>query len=335
MQITLAELAQKLGATLNGDGSIVINAVQTLHDATTGAVSFLANPSYRSQLASTRASAVIVSDKMAEEAPCATLVVPNPYYSFAQVTQLFDNRPAANGQIHPTAVIADSAQLGQGVTIGPKAVIGEHCIIGDHSEIGAGSVIGDHSVLGNHCLLHANVTLYHNVVMGNNVRIHSGAVIGADGFGFAPNAGKWAKIAQLGGVQIGNNVEIGSNTCVDRGALGNTVIQDDVILDNQIQVAHNVEIGAGTAIAACTGISGSTKIGKRCTIAGGVGINGHIEITDGVHIAGMAMITGSITEPGAYASGTSYMPYNEWRKNAVRFRQLDSLAKRISQLEKE
>lgn len=334
MQITLGELAQQLGAVLNGDAAQVITAVQTLQDAQAGAISFLANPSYKSQLTSTQASAVIVSAKMAAEAPCATLVVDNPYYAFALVTQLFDNRPQPTGYIHPSAVIAESAQFGEGVTVAANAVIGEHCIIGDHCEIGAGTVIGDHSVLGNDCLLHANVTLYHEVVLGNNVRIHSGTVIGADGFGFAPNAGKWEKIAQLGGVVIGNNVEIGANTCIDRGALGNTVIHDDVILDNQIQIAHNVELGGGTAIAACTGISGSTKVGKRCTIAGGVGMNGHIEITDGVHIAGMAMITGSITEPGAYASGTSYMPYTEWRRNVARFRQLDALAKRVKQLEK-
>lgn len=334
MQITLAELAQKLGAVLTGDGSQVINAVQTLQDAQQGGISFLANPSYRSQLTSTKASAVIVSEKMAAEAPCATLVVANPYYAFALVTQMFDNRPQPSGQIHPSAVVAASAQIGANVTIAANAVVGEHCIIGDRTEIGAGTVVGDHSVLGSDCLLHANVTLYHDVVLGDNVRIHSGTVIGADGFGFAPNAGKWEKIAQLGGVVIGNNVEIGANTCIDRGALGNTVVQDDVILDNQIQIAHNVELGEGTAIAACTGISGSTKVGKHCTIAGGVGMNGHIEITDGVHIAGMAMITGSITEPGAYASGTSYMPYTEWRRNVARFRQLDALAKRVKQLEK-
>lgn len=335
MQFTLAELAEKLGATLNGDGATLIHSVQTLQEAGPGGISFLANPSYRSQLAGTNASAVIVAEKMAAEAPCATLVVPNPYFSFAQITQLFDNRPKPTKKIHPSAVIAETAQLGEGVSVGANAVVGEYCIIGAGSEIGAGAVVGDHSVLGENCLLHANVTLYHNVVLGKQVTIHSGAVIGADGFGFAPNAGKWEKIAQLGGVVIGDHVEIGANTCIDRGALDNTLIGNSVILDNLIQIAHNVAIGDGTAIAACTGISGSTKIGKHCTIAGGVGINGHIEIIDGVHIAGMAMITGSITEPGAYASGTSYMPYKDWRKNVVRFRQLDSLAKRVKQLEKE
>lgn len=335
MQLTLADLASKLNATLNGDGNTVIQAVQTLQHAQAGEISFLANPSYRSQLATTQASAVIVAEKLAAEAPCATLVVANPYYAFALVTQLFDNRPQPSQRIHPSAVVAATAQLGEGVSVGVNAVIGEHCVIGRNCEIGAGTVIGDHSLLGDNCLLHANVTLYHNVVLGQRVTIHSGTVIGADGFGFAPNAGKWEKIAQLGGVEIGNDVEIGANTCIDRGALDNTLIGNNVILDNQIQIAHNVSIGDGTAIAACTGISGSTKIGKNCTIAGGVGINGHIEIADGVHLAGMAMISGSITQSGAYASGTSYMPYHEWRKNAVRFRQLDSLAKRIKQLEKQ
>lgn len=335
MTITLAELAAKLNAQLVGDGSLVIEAVQTLQDAKAGDISFLANPSYRSQLASTKASAVIVSEQVAAEAPCAVLIVPNPYFSFAKVSQLFDNRPLPLGKIHPSAVVAATAKLGAGVSVGANAVIGEHCIIGDGCEIGAGTVVGDHCVLGSNCLLHANVTLYHDVTLGTKVRIHSGTVIGADGFGFAPNHGQWEKIAQLGGVRIGDDVEIGANTCIDRGALGDTLIGDHVILDNLIQIAHNVQIGDGTAIAACAGISGSTKIGKHCTIAGGVGITGHIKITDGVHLAGMAMVAGSILEPGAYASGTSHMPYKEWRKSAARFRKLDELHKRVKQLEKQ
>lgn len=335
MQITLAELAATLGAQLQGDdGGTVIHAVQTLQEAQAGEVSFLANPAYQNQLATTQASAVIVSPSMAEQVPCAALVVNNPYLAFAKLTQLFDDRPSASQNIHPSAVIAESATLGANVSIGPNVVIGEHCRLGDGCEVGANTVIGDHSVLGDNCILRANVTLYHNVRCGNNVRIHSGTVVGADGFGFAPAGGKWEKIVQLGGVLIGDDVEIGANTCIDRGALGDTVIASHTILDNLIQIAHNVKVGEGTAIAACTGISGSAEIGKNCIIGGGAGINGHISITDGVQLSGMAAITGSITQPGVYASGTSYMPYQDWRKNVARFRQLDKLAKRVIDLEK-
>jgi UDP-3-O-[3-hydroxymyristoyl] glucosamine N-acyltransferase len=195
-------------------------------------------------------------------------------------------------------------------------------------------VIGDHCVLGRDCLLRANVTLYHDVVLGDRVQIHSGAVIGADGFGFAPDKGRWHKIAQLGGVRIGNDVDIGANTCVDRGALADTVIEDNVILDNLIQIGHNVRLGEGSAMAANVGVAGSTTIGKHCTVSGGAGIAGHLTLADGVHVAAMTTISKSITESGAYATGTAQMPLNEWRRSATRFRQLDSMAKRLQQLEK-
>lgn len=334
MQLTLGELAQKLDATLVGDANVLITSVQTLEQANTGAVSFLANPAYRSQLADTKASAVIVAQDVAAEVPCAALIVKNPYLSFALTTQLFDNRPKPNPGIHPTAIIAGTAKLGENVSIGPNVVIGENCLIGNQVEIGANTVIGDNCVIGNYCHLNANVTLYHGVTLGERVRVHSGTVLGADGFGFAPNRGQWVKIAQLGGVRIGNDVEIGANTCIDRGALDDTVIDDHVIIDNLIQLAHNVKVGTGTAIAACTGISGSTEIGKNCIIAGGVGMAGHLEITDGVQITGMGMITHSIKEPGVYSSGIPQMPSKDWRKNAVRFRQLDDLARRLNKLEK-
>lgn len=334
MQLSLAELARRLGAELKGDGDVQISGLNTLKDATAGQISFLANASYRSQLAQTEASAVIVNAASADDAPCATLVVANPYLAFALVSQMFDNRPQMSAGIHPSAQIAGSAEIGQNVRIAANVVIGEYCRIGEGCEIGAGTVISDHTILGNNCLLHANVTLYHDVVLGDRVRVHSGAVIGADGFGFAPDKGRWHKIAQLGGVRIGNDVEIGANTCIDRGALGDTVIGDHVILDNLIQIAHNVQVGDGTAMAACAGIAGSTSIGKNCTIAGGAGVAGHLELTDGVHVAAMALISKSVDEPGAWASGTAQMPMNEWRRSATRFRQLDSMAKRLQQLEK-
>lgn len=334
MQFTLSELAQRLGADLKGNGDQIITGLNTLKSASATQVSFLANASYRSQLADTKAAAVIVNEQMAEEVPCAALVVANPYLVFAQLSQIFDNRPVMVSGIHPSATIAASAQVAEDVKIAANVSIGEHCIIGAGTEIGAGTVIGDHCVLGTDCLLRANVTLYHDVVLGDRVRIHSGAVIGADGFGFAPDKGQWHKIAQLGGVRIGSDVEIGANTCVDRGALGDTVIGDHVILDNLIQIAHNVKIGDGTAIAAHAAIAGSTIIGRHCTIAGCAGITGHLEICDGVHIAGMTVISKSITEPGAWASGTAQMPMQDWRRSATRFRQLDSMAKRLQQLEK-
>lgn len=334
IQLTLAELAQRLGAELKGDGSIQVSGVNTLKDATPADISFLANASYHSQLADTHAAAVIVNAGAAADAPCAALVMANPYLGFALVSQLFDNRPQPVAGVHPTAVVAASATLAENVSIGANAVIGEHCVIGAGCEIGAGTVISDHCVLGDGCLLHANVTLYHDVVLGERVRIHSGTVIGADGFGFAPDKGRWHKIAQLGGVRVGNDVEIGANTCIDRGALGNTEIGDNVILDNLIQIAHNVKLGNGTAMAGQSGIAGSTTVGKGCTIAGNAGVAGHLTLVDGVHIAAKALISKSVTEPGVYASGTAQMPMQEWRRSATRFRQLDSMAKRLQQLEK-
>lgn len=333
MTLTLDELAQHLGAELKGDATTRISGVQTLSQAQAGDIAFLANPSYRSQLADTKASAVILTEAIADEAPCAVLLMQNPYLGFALATQLFDNRTKPSGNIHPSASIAGNAHIGKNVTIGANAVIGEYCQIGDHSEIGAATVIGEHSILGENCILRTNVTLYHDVILGNNVQIHSGAVIGADGFGFAPDKGQWHKIAQLGGVRIGDNVEIGANTCIDRGALDNTVIESDVILDNLVQIAHNVKIGRGTAMAGLAGIAGSTVVGKHCIIGGQVGIAGHLNITDGVHVSGMTMITHSINEPGAYSSGLPQSPSKEWRKNAVRFKQLDGIARRLKKLE--
>ncbi|WP_186435985.1 UDP-3-O-(3-hydroxymyristoyl)glucosamine N-acyltransferase [Venatorbacter sp. C2-1] len=334
MQLSLGELAQRLGAELIGDADTVIRGVNTLKDATATDVSFLANASYRRQLSDSNAGAVIVGAKEAAEVKGAALIVANPYLSFALVTQMFDNRPQPVRGVHPSVVVAASATLGADVSIAANVVIGEHCVIGDGCEIGANTVIGDHCVLGRDCLLRANVTLYHDVVLGDRVQIHSGAVIGADGFGFAPDKGRWHKIAQLGGVRIGNDVDIGANTCVDRGALADTVIEDNVILDNLIQIGHNVRLGEGSAMAANVGVAGSTTIGKHCTVSGGAGIAGHLTLADGVHVAAMTTISKSITESGAYATGTAQMPLNEWRRSATRFRQLDSMAKRLQQLEK-
>jgi UDP-3-O-[3-hydroxymyristoyl] glucosamine N-acyltransferase len=334
MELSLAELARHLGAELRGDGDVMIRGVGSLHQSGEDQVSFIANSGYLVHLEETRAAAVIVTAAMADKAPCAALIVDDPYLCFARTTQIFDNRPRREPGVHPTAVVDSSCRIGTDVYIGPNVVVGPGCVIGDSSEIWPGTVIGDNCIIGSSCVLNANVTLYHGVTLGNQVRVQSGTVIGGDGFGYAPNKGKWERIAQLGGVQIGDNVEIGANTCIDRGALGDTVIANNVILDNLIQIAHNVKIGEGTAIAGCVGIAGSTDVGKNCTLAGGVGLTGHIKITDGVHISGMSLVTNSILESGAYASGTSHMPVHEWRRSAARFKQLDSMAKRLQKLEK-
>ncbi|GAA6146887.1 UDP-3-O-(3-hydroxymyristoyl)glucosamine N-acyltransferase [Thalassolituus maritimus] len=335
MQISLTELADHLGAELLGDGDITITGVATLKDATSGEIAFLANESYRKQLSDSQASAVIVRPDDAESVAGSALVCDNPYLAFARTTHLFDNRSPAEVGVHPTAVIADSAVVGADCRIAANVVIGEHVELGEGCEIGPGTVIGDHCVLGTQCHLNANVTLYHDVTLGERVRIHSGTVIGADGFGFAPDQGRWVKIMQLGGVRIGNDVEIGANSCVDRGALGDTIIGDNVILDNHVQIAHNVELGDGTAAAAQAGVAGSTRLGKHCTLAGNAGVAGHLELCDGVFVAPKTVISKSITQAGGYATGTAQMPINEWRKSATRFRQLDSMARRIKDLEKQ
>lgn len=333
--ITLADVAEKIGAKLvANDGQVVVSGIGTLDDSNAEQVTFLANPSYRKLLATTQAAAVIIHPDMQDECKVSALVMDNPYIGFAKLSQIFDNLPKQASGIHPTAVVAETATLAADISIGANAVIGEYVQIGENSRIGPGCVIGDHSIIGTGSLLHANVVFYHDIVVGDDCIFHSGCVIGADGFGFAPDAGKWHKIAQIGGVEIGDRVEIGANTTIDRGALDNTKIGNDVKLDDQIMIAHNVVIGDGCAIAGTTGIAGSTTLGKNCTIAGGVGIVGHIDIADGVHITGMTLVSKSIRSPGVYSSGTAIMPASEWRKSAARFRQLDDMARRLKQLEK-
>jgi UDP-3-O-[3-hydroxymyristoyl] glucosamine N-acyltransferase len=334
MKKTLAEIAQFLGAELKGDKTCEIASLATLADAQSGQISFLHSGKYRSQLASTKASAVIVKAEDLDACPSNALIVADPYFAYAKLANLFAYRVPATQQIHPTAVIADSAQLADSVTVGPNVVIEANVVIGANSIISAGCVIGEAAVIGEHCQLAANVTLYHHVQLGNQVIVHSGAVIGSDGFGNVMHEGRWQKIPQIGSVIIADDVEIGANTTIDRGALGDTKIGKGARIDNQIQIAHNVEIGEHTAMAACVGVAGSAKIGRYCMIGGGARINGHIEIADKSVITGTAMITNSIKEPGYYSSGTGQMKTQDWRKSVVRFRQLDKLAKRVSQLEK-
>ncbi|PHN23719.1 UDP-3-O-(3-hydroxymyristoyl)glucosamine N-acyltransferase [Pseudomonas sp. ICMP 460] len=332
--IKLGELAELLGATLRGSSEKEITGLAALQEAGPAQLSFLAKPQFRKYLADSQAAAVLLTAADAEGFTGDALVVADPYLAFAKASHLFAPKPKASPGIHPSAVIADDA------VVDPAASIGAFAVIESGARIAAGVTVGAHCFIGARCEIGADgwlaprVTLYHGVRIGERVVIQSGAVIGGEGFGFANSKGVWHKIAHVGGVLIGDDVEIGVNTAVDRGALADTLIGNGVKLDNQIQIAHNVQIGDHTAMAACVGISGSAKIGKHCMLAGGVGLVGHIEICDNVYITGMTMVTHSITEPGSYSSGTAMQPAAEWRKSAARLRKIDDMARRLKQVEK-
>ncbi|QHF02243.1 MULTISPECIES: UDP-3-O-(3-hydroxymyristoyl)glucosamine N-acyltransferase [Pseudomonas syringae group] len=332
--IKLGQLAEFLGATLRGDKDKDINGLATLQEAGPDQISFLANPQYRKFLVDTQAAAVLLKPADADSFTGNALLVPDPYLAYARISHLFDPKPKAAGGIHPTAVVAADAVVDPAASVGAFAVIESGARIAAQVTIGAHCFIGARCEIGEGGWLAPRVTLYHDVRIGKRVVIQSGAVLGGEGFGFANEKGVWQKIAQIGGVTIGDDVEIGVNTAIDRGALADTRIGNGVKLDNQIQIAHNVQIGDHTAMAACVGISGSTKIGKHCMLAGGVGLVGHIEICDGVFITGMTMVTHSITEPGSYSSGTAMQPAAEWRKSAARLRKIDDMARRLQKLEK-
>ncbi|WOG25464.1 UDP-3-O-(3-hydroxymyristoyl)glucosamine N-acyltransferase [Endozoicomonas sp. 8E] len=331
---TLSELADRLGAELKGDREGCISGLNTLQDAVAGELAFLANPAYARYLETTGASAVILAPDQAEAWAGNALILDNPYLGYASLSHLFDTDKGLPEGIHPSAVIASDAGIHPTAAIGPKVVIESGVQISEGVRIDAGAVIGHDTVIGKNSHICRNVSVCHGVFIGERSIIHANAVIGADGFGNARLDGQWHKIAQIGGVVIGNDVEIGSCTCIDRGALGDTVIHDGVRIDNLVQIAHNVVIGKHTAIAANVGISGSTRVGEYCTIAGASGLAGHITIADHVHLSGMAMVTKSISRSGAYASGTGIMDAGEWRKNAVRFRRLDDMAKRLKRCER-
>ena len=331
-QINASEIANLVGGTLVGE-DLSVSGVSTLAAGSPNQISFLSNSKYQSQLSSSQAGVVLVSDEFASLVPHSAIVVANPYLAFAQVTQLFDWRVEVQGfqsdraSIHPEAQVSPAAYVSAGAVIEAGAVVSEGAYIGPNSVVGCGSVVGEQS------RLEANVSIYPGVEIGQRCLIHSGAVIGADGFGFAHDGKGWVKIAQLGGVTIGDDVEVGAGTTIDRGALENTHIANGVKLDNQIQIAHNVQIGESTAIAGCTAIAGSTRIGSHCTIAGMSGVTGHLEIADKTHITAMTLVSRPIKEPGAYSSGTGLEPHAQWKRNVVRFRQLDQLSQRVKQLE--
>lgn len=331
----LCGIAEHLGAKLTGDGDRHITGMATLKKANAQQLSFLANPKYARDMLTTQAGAVIVSEAMSVKCPVATLVLADPYWGYARASRLFDRNPVKTQTgVHPSARVSDLAVIHPSASVGANAVIESGVHIGLRSVIGAGCVVGDRVRIGNDCLLYPHVTLYHDVEIGDNVIIQSGAVIGSDGFGFAPYQSRWEKIAQLGSVRIGHRVEIGANTTIDRGALDDTVIGNDVIIDNLVQIAHNVVIGDGTAIAGTSAVAGSTIIGRYCIIAGGVGIAGHLEIADHVHIRGMSMVSKSLKQAGSYSSGTGgAVETSVWQKNAVNFRRLSQMQNRLSVLE--
>jgi UDP-3-O-[3-hydroxymyristoyl] glucosamine N-acyltransferase len=331
---SLREIVERLGGEIVGDPQTTVRRVAALESATPDSITFLANERYVSQLGSSRAGAVIVSESARGATGIPRLVCSNPYVYFARVSGLFNPPAEARPGRHPTAVIDPSAVIAPGAEIGAFVVAGRNVRIGEGSVIGAGCCLGDNTRLGNHVRLFANVTIYHGCTIGDRVVLHSGAVIGADGFGIAVEGGHWVKVPQIGGVMIGNDVEIGANTTVDRGAIEDTVIEDGVKLDNQIQIGHNVHIGAHTAIAACTGVAGSTKIGRHCRIGGASGIAGHIVIVDNVEISAYTAVTKSIERPGRYTAVYAFEPHAQWRKNAVQLRHLGDLAERVRALEK-
>lgn len=333
MAAKLRDLASLVSGRLEGDADYCVNALEPIDSAGNAAITFFSSANY-DQLLSTNAGCVVLNEEAADRISGNRIVVPDPYYAYALLSKYFDSRGRVEG-IHQSAVIAESALIGEGVRIGANCVVGENTSIGVGTEIYPGTVVGDDTTIGRDVLIHANVTLYHEITIGNDVVIHSGAVIGSDGFGFAPSKNGWKKIHQLGSVVIGDNVEIGASTAIDRGALGDTVISDGVIIDNQVHIAHNVEIGKNSAIAGCVGIAGSTVLGENCTVAGAVAINGHINIADNSHFHGGTIVTKGNQTGGQFASTTPQLDVKKWRRTSVRYTQLDDMASRIKQLEKQ
>ena len=331
----LSDIAARFGGRVLGDAGTTVSQVATLDTAQAGHLTFLASSKYRAQLAATHAGAIIVGLADAEATSLPRIVCDNPYAYFARVSTFLNPAPQTLPGIYPGAVIGEGAHIDPTAHIGPNVVVGAGAKIGARCVIMAGCSIGAATTLGEDALLYPHVVVYHDCILGNKLIAHSGAVIGADGFGFAPEEGRWLKIPQIGRVVVGDDVEIGANTTIDRGALGDTMIEDGVKLDNQIQVAHNVRIGAHTAIAGCVGIAGSTTIGRHCRIGGSAGILGHLQIADHVEISSFTLIGKSIHEPGSYTGIFPFSGNEEWRKNAVHLRHLNNLAKRIKQLEQE
>ncbi len=339
--VTLADLIAALGGDLLGAPETTIRRIAALESADAASIAFLANVRYQSQLKATQAACVIVAPALAEAAAgrqpgAAVIVTPDPYLYFARLTQWWAQRvrPLPPARIHPSAVIAEDAQLGQGVDIGPLAVIESGAVIGDGARIGAHCVIEARARIGAGSRLSPRVTVGFDCQVGAHCILHSGVVIGADGFGFAPSQGRWEKIEQLGAVHIGDHVEIGANSCIDRGALGDTVLEEGVKLDNLVQIGHNVQVGAHTAMAGCAGVAGSARIGAHCTVGGGAIVLGHLSLADHVHVSAATVVTRSIAKPGQYSGVFPFDDNASWEKNAATLRQLHAMRDRLRALER-
>ena len=327
VSLTLREIVARLGGEAVGATDAPLTGVGTLESATPAQLAFLANPKYRSRVAASKAGAVIVGRADRDVTAAPRIVTDNPYAYYARTVALFHPEEPARPGIHPFAQVDGDANVDATATIEAFVVIGPKCEIGPRARIGAHSVLGRGVRIGEGTRLHPRVTIYDGCSIGARGLVHSGAVIGADGFGQAPDQGRWVKIPQVGAVRIGDDVEVGANTTIDRGALDDTVVEEGVKLDNQVQVAHNCVIGAHTVIAGCTGIAGSVRIGKHCIIGGGVGITGHLEICDGVTISGFSLVAKSILKPGTYTAGMPIMPHDQWLRNAAHLRRLDDIAR--------
>jgi len=330
---TVEALAERLGVAFRGDGGHCLVRVSSLTRADRQSLAFLSRPAFESQLAATRAGAVILSPEHADAAPCAVLLSDNPYAVYARAAQLLHPPRDMPPGIQPGATVDPEAEVAPGAHVAGNAVIEAGARIEEGAVIGPGAVLGVRAVIGSRSRIGANVVVADGCVLGERCRVQPGAVIGSDGFGFARDGDEWIAIPQTGRVLIGDDVEIGANTTIDRGSLDDTLIGNGVILDNQIQIAHNVRVGDHTAMAGCVGVAGSAVIGQRCTVGGAAVILGHLEIADDVHITAMSLVTKSITLAGTYSSGTPLQSNAEWRRSAARFRQLDSLARRVMDLE--
>jgi len=330
----LEQLAEQLGATLYGDGELIITGLASMTSAKQGQITFLSDKKFQNNLSSCDASAVVMTEDSLKYWSGAALIVKDPYLCYAKLAQILDTTPLPAKDIADSAVIDPTVKLGNNIAIGANAVIESGVVLGDNCIIGAGCFIGKDTIIGAGTKLWSNISIYHNCVIGENCLIQSGTVIGADGFGYANDKGKWIKIPQLGRVVIGNNVEIGASTTIDRGALDDTVIGNGVIIDNQCQIAHNDIIGDHTAVAGGVIMAGSLTIGRHCLIGGASVINGHMEICDQVTVTGMGMVMRPITEPGVYSSGIPLQQNKVWRKTASLVLHIDEMNKRLKALEK-
>jgi len=332
---TLKQLAESIGGVVDGDATIEIESINTPAEAQPGQITFLSDSRYKKELENTSASAVILREDDRSACPVTALIVRNPYAAYAEVANLLYPTQRETAGIHPTAVVDDSCDIAADVWIGPHCVIGRNVRLDSGCQVGPGCLIQQNAQLGAESVLIGNVAVMHDCLLGKRVLIHPGAVVGSDGFGQANDNGRWIKIPQVGRVIIGDDVEIGANTTIDRGSIGDTVVEEGVKLDNLIHIAHNVRVGAHTVMAAGTGIAGSTTIGRNCMIGGSVGISGHLTIADNVTLTGRTTVLQSVKESGSvYSSGTPAEPNRQWHKNYTRFKQLDEMAKRIKILEK-